>query len=43
MGQVEEKNRCIQRFGGRPDGKRPLVINRHRWENNIKVYLQEVG
>jgi len=25
------------------DGKRQLVRPRHRWENNIKVYLQEVG
>jgi hypothetical protein len=24
---------------GKPEGKRP----RHRWENNIKMYLQEVG
>jgi hypothetical protein len=28
---------------GKPEGKRPLGRCRHRWENNIKVYLQEVG
>jgi hypothetical protein len=28
---------------GRPDGKRPLEIPRHRWEYNIKMDLQEVG
>jgi hypothetical protein len=27
----------------RPDGKRPLEISRSRWEDNIKVYLEEVG
>jgi hypothetical protein len=26
-----------------PDGKRPLGGNRHRWENDIKMNLQEVG
>ena len=28
---------------GRPDGKRPLVRPRLRWEDNIKMDLQEVG
>ena len=28
---------------GKPDGKRPLGRPRHRWENNIKMDLQEVG
>jgi hypothetical protein len=28
---------------GRPEGKRPLGRPRRRWENNIKMYLQEVG
>jgi hypothetical protein len=28
---------------GRPEGKRPLGRPRHRWEDNIKVDLQEVG
>jgi hypothetical protein len=27
----------------RPEGKRPLGRPRHRWENNIKMDLQEVG
>jgi hypothetical protein len=25
-----------------PEGKRPLGRNRHRWEDNIKINLQEV-
>ena len=28
---------------GKPEGKRPLGRPRRRWENNIKVDLQEVG
>ena len=28
---------------GKPEGKRPLGRLRHRWENNIKMDLQEVG
>jgi len=28
---------------GKPDGKRPLGRPRHRWEDNIKMYLEEVG
>jgi hypothetical protein len=27
---------------GRPKGKRPLVKPRHRWEDNIKMYLREI-
>jgi hypothetical protein len=27
----------------RPEGKRPLRIPRHNWEDNIKMDLQEVG
>jgi hypothetical protein len=28
---------------GKPEGKRPLGKPRHRWEDNIRMYLQEVG
>jgi len=28
---------------GKPGGKRPLGRPRHRWEDNIKMALQEVG
>ena len=27
----------------KPEGKRPFGRHRHRWENNIKMDLQEVG
>jgi hypothetical protein len=28
---------------GRPEGKRPLGRPRRRWEDNIKMYLREIG
>jgi hypothetical protein len=30
-------------FGGVTGGKSPLGITRRRWEDNIKIDLQEVG
>jgi hypothetical protein len=30
-------------LAGKPEGKRPLGIHRLRWEDNIKMDLQEVG
>jgi hypothetical protein len=30
-------------FVGKPKGKRPLGSPRRRWEDNIKMDLQEVG
>jgi len=38
------KRRSIYRvLVGKPEGKRPLGRPRHRWEDNIKMDLQEVG
>jgi len=34
--------RCIQNFGGENWGKEPLGISKRRWEDNIKMELQEV-
>jgi len=28
---------------GKPEGKRPLGRPRRRWEDNIKLHIQEVG
>jgi hypothetical protein len=28
---------------GRPEGRRPLGRPRHRWEDNMRIDLQEVG
>jgi len=35
--------RRIQGLVGKPEGKRPLGRPRRRWEDNIKMVLQEVG
>jgi hypothetical protein len=38
------ENRGVYRvLVGKPEGKRPLVRPRRRWEDNIKMDLQEVG
>ena len=34
---------CTGFWWGKPDGKRPLGRQRRRWEDNIKIDLQEVG
>ena len=46
MGQVERigTRRGVYRvLVGRPDGKKPLGRTMRRWEDNIKMGLQEVG
>ena len=40
MGQVRGVYRVLV---GKPEGKRPLGRPRRRWEDNIKMDLQEVG
>jgi hypothetical protein len=38
-----EKSRGVYRIlVGKPEGKRPLARSRRRWEDNIKMDLQEV-
>jgi len=37
------EERRIQGFGGETEVKRPLWRLRYRWEDNIKMDLQEVG
>jgi hypothetical protein len=39
MGEAKVVHRVLV---GKPEGKRPLGRLRHRWEDNIKMYLQEV-
>ena len=34
---------CIQGLVGKPERKRPLGRPRRRWEDNIKMDIQEVG
>jgi len=40
MGNGRDVYRVLVR---KPEGKRPLGRPRHRWEDNIKMVLQEVG
>ena len=39
-----EEGRWVHRvLAGKPEGKRPLGRPRRRWEDNIKMNLEEVG
>jgi hypothetical protein len=38
-GEMRGVYRCLV---GKPEGKRPLGRSRRKWEDNIKIYLQEV-
>ena len=40
---MEERRGVYRVLVGRPEGKRPLGRPRGRWEDNIKMDLQEVG
>ena len=40
---MEERRGVYRVLMGKHEGKRPLGIYRRRWENNIKMDLQEVG
>ena len=42
MACMEEGRGVHKVFVGKPEGKRPLGRPRHRWEDNIKMDLQEV-
>ena len=41
--RMEEGRGVHKVLVGKPEGKRPLRRPRHRWEDNIKMDLQEVG
>jgi hypothetical protein len=38
-----EKRGIYRVLVGKPEGKRPLGRHKHRWQDNIKMDLQEVG
>ena len=40
---MEERRGLYRVLVGKPEGKRPLGRPRRRVEDNIKMYLQEVG
>jgi hypothetical protein len=40
MGEIKNEYNILV---GKPDGKRSLGIPRHRWEDNIRMDLREIG
>ena len=42
-GTYGRRERCMQDFVVRAEGKRPLGRLRGRWEDNINIYQREVG
>jgi hypothetical protein len=38
-----EERRVHRVLVGKPEGKRPLGRHRRRWEDNVKMDVQEVG
>ena len=43
FGGGRERRGVYRVLVGKPEGKRPLGRHRRRWEDNIKMDLQEVG
>ena len=43
IARIEEGGDVHKVLVGKPEGKRPLERPRRRWEDNIKMYFQEVG
>jgi hypothetical protein len=43
VAHMVEKRGAYRILVGRPEGRRPLGTPRRRWEDNIKMDLQEVG
>jgi hypothetical protein len=43
VARMDEGRGAYRILVGRPEGRRPLGRPRRRWENNIKMDLQEVG
>jgi hypothetical protein len=42
VASVGERTGAYKGLVGKPEGRRPLGKPRRRWEDNIKMYLQEV-
>jgi hypothetical protein len=40
---MREKRNAYRILVGKPEGKRPLGRPRRKWEDNIKMYLREIG
>ena len=40
---MEEERSAFKTLTGKPTGKRPLTKPRHRWNDNIRMDLTEIG
>jgi hypothetical protein len=43
ISRMGEKQNVYRMLVGKPEGKRPLGRPRHRWVDNIKIDLREIG
>ena len=43
LARMEEGRSAIKILTGKPTEKRPLGRPRRRWEDNIRIYLEEIG
>jgi hypothetical protein len=43
VARMRQKRNAYRISVGEPEGKRPLVRTRHRWVENIKIDLREIG
>ena len=40
---MEQSRNAYRGLVGKPEGKKPLGRPRHRWKDNIKIDLRDVG
>ena len=43
VARMEEGRSAFKTLTGKPTGKRPLGRPKHRWEDNIRMDLEEIG
>jgi hypothetical protein len=43
VARMGEKRNAYRIFVGKPEGKRPSGRPRHRWEDNVRMDLREIG
>jgi hypothetical protein len=43
VARMGERRGAFRALVGKPEGRRPLGGPKHRWENNIKMDVREVG
>ena len=43
VARMEEGRSAFKMLTGKPTGKRPLGRSRRRWEDNIRMDLEEIG